>query len=59
MDNLSKKVNSLEEDINMVYDSFDERISRLERQNSDRIAMFGITASIIIGVIQIIIALLK
>ncbi|MBQ9390172.1 MAG: hypothetical protein IJR27_03285 [Synergistaceae bacterium] len=59
MDNLSKKVNSLEEDINMVYDSLDERISRLERQNSDRIAMFGITASIIIGVIQIIIALLK
>ena len=59
MDNLSKKVNSLEEDINMVYDSLDERISRLERKNSDRIAMFGITASIIIGVIQIIITLLK
>ncbi len=52
MDNLSKKVNSLEEDINMVYDSLDERISRLERQNSDRIAMFGITASIIIALLK-------
>lgn len=59
MDNVSEKVKSLEEDINMVYDSLDERISRLERQNSDRIAMFGITASIIIGVVQITIALLK
>lgn len=53
------KIKQLEEDINLVYDSLDERISKLEAEHSQNIAVFGIAASIVIGVVQIIIALMK
>ena len=58
MDN-DARIAKLEQDLNLVYDSLDERISRLEADNSEYIAMFGIVASIVIGVIQILVALLK
>ncbi len=58
MDN-DERIARLEEDLNMVYDSLDERITRLERKQSDTIAKFGIAATVIIGVIQIVISLLK
>ena len=53
------KIKQLEEDINLIYDDLDERISKLETDNSEYIAMFGIAASIVIGVVQILVALLK
>ena len=53
------KLKQLEEDINLAYDSLDERISRLEAEHSENIAVFGVAASIVIGVVQIIIALMK
>ena len=53
------KIKQLEEDINLVYDNLDERISNLEAQHSENIAELGIAASIVIGVVQILIALLK
>ncbi|MBQ6664729.1 MAG: hypothetical protein IJM68_03980 [Synergistaceae bacterium] len=49
----------LEEDLNMAYDSLDERLRRLEEKQSDDVAVFGVVATIIIGVVQIVIALLK
>ena len=53
------KIKQLEEDINLVYDNLDERISNLEAQHSENIAELGIAASIVIGVVQILIALLR
>lgn len=49
----------LEEDLNMAYDSLDEWLRRLEEKQSDDVAVFGVVATIIIGVVQIVIALLK
>ena len=49
----------LEEDLNMAYDSLDERLRRLEEKQSDDVAVFGVVATIIIGVVHIVIALLK
>ena len=53
------QIAQLEEDINLVYDSLDERISKLETQQSDNIAVLGIAVSLVIGIIQIFISLLK
>ena len=53
------RIKQLEDDLLLVYDELDERISRLEQDNSEYIAVFGIVASIVIGVIQILVALLK
>lgn len=58
MDNESRK-EELEELLNMVYDSLDERISNLERKQTDMITTIGVVAPIVIGIIQIIISLLK
>lgn len=53
------RITQLEDDLLLVYEELDQRISRLEQDNSEYIAMFGIVASIVIGVIQILVALLK
>ena len=53
------RITQLEDDLLRVDEELDQRISRLEQDNSEYIAMFGIAASIVIGVIQIIVALLK
>lgn len=58
MDNESR-IKELEELLNMVYDSLDERISKLERKQTDMITTIGVVAPIVIGVIQIIISLVK
>ena len=54
MDN-DEKIARLEEDLNMAYDSLDERITRLEKNQSGTIAKFGIMATIIIGVVEFMI----
>ena len=53
------RIEQLEDDLLLVYEELDQRVSRLEQDNSEYIAMFGIAASIVIGVIQILVALLK
>ena len=61
MDN-EARIKQLEEDLNLAYDNLDLRISILEEnqvKQSDYIAIFGIVASIVIGVVQIIVTLLK
>ena len=58
MDN-ETRLTQLEEDLNLVYDDLDKRITNLEAKQSDNIAIFGIVVSIVIGVTQIIIALVK
>ena len=58
MDNNSR-IDQLEEDLNMAYDSLDERITKLEAEHSEDIATLGVAVSLAIGVIQILIALLK
>ncbi len=58
MDN-DERMKRLEEDLELVYDSLDQRITDLEKRQSDRIALFGVIATIVIGVTQIIIALWK
>ena len=61
MDN-EARIKQLEEDLNLAYDNLDLRISILEEnqvKQSDYIALFGIVASIVIGVVQIIVTLLK
>ena len=58
MDN-DARISQLEEDLNLAYDALDERISKLEQDNSEYIAIFGIVVSIVIGTIQILVALLK
>lgn len=58
MDNDSR-ITQLEEDLNLAYDSLDERISNLEAKQSDYIAILGIVVSALIGLTQIVIATLK
>ena len=53
------RIKQLEDDLLLVYEELDERISRLEQDNSEYIAVLGIVASVVIGVIQILVALLK
>ena len=53
------RIKQLEDDLLLVYEELDQRVSRLEQDNSEYIAVFGIVASIVIGVIQILVALLK
>ena len=55
----NSRIAQLEDDLLLVYDELDERVSRLEQDNSEYIAVFGIVASVVIGVIQILVALLK
>ena len=61
MDN-EARIKQLEEDLNLAYDNLDQRITNLEEnqiKQSDYIAIFGITASIVIGIVQIIVTVLK
>ena len=61
MDN-EARIKQLEEDLNLAYDNLDQRVSILEEnqvKQSDYIAIFGIVASIVIGVVQIIVTVLK
>ena len=53
------RIKQLEDDLLLVYEELDQRVSRLEQDNSEYIAVFGIVASVVIGVIQILVALLK
>ena len=53
------RIKQLEDDLLLVYEELDQRVSRLEQDNSEYIAVFGIVASIVIVVIQILVALLK
>ena len=53
------RIKQLEDDLLLVYEELDERISRLEQDNSEYIAVLGIVASVVIGVVQILVALLK
>ena len=55
----NSRIAQLEDDLLLVYEELDERISRLEQDNSEYIAVLGIVASVVIGVIQILVALLK
>ncbi len=55
---LEEKIADIEEQLNMAYDALDERLSKLENRDND-IAEFGVGATILIGVVQIIISLLK
>ena len=56
---LEEKVKTLEQDLNMVYDSLDKRLDDMRLERSDRITICGIIVAIVIGTIQIIIALVK
>ena len=56
---LEQEVKTLEQDLNMVYDSLDKRLDDMRLERSDRITICGIIVAIVIGTIQIIIALLK
>lgn len=55
---LEEKIADIEEQLNMAYDALDERLSKLENRDND-ITEFGVGATILIGVVQIIISLLK
>ena len=48
MDNDSR-IKQLEEDLNLVYDNLDERISKLGAERSEDIAFLGIAVSLAIG----------
>ena len=56
---LEEQVKTLEQDLNMVYDSLDKRLDDMRLERSDRITICGIIVAIVIGTIQIIIALVK
>ncbi|MBQ7734002.1 MAG: hypothetical protein IJT58_08295 [Synergistaceae bacterium] len=54
---LKTKVDALEEDINLLYEFFNARIEDMHTIRSQRIAIWSIVVAIIIGGIQIAIAL--
>ena len=56
---LEKKVADLEEELNMAYDALDKRIDEATSERSYRLAIVGIVISAVIGLVQIVIALLK
>ena len=50
------RIKQLEDDLLLIYEELDQRVSRLEHDNSDSeyITVLDIVASIVIGVIQIL-----
>ena len=56
---LERKVADLEEELNMAYDALDKRIDDATSERSYRLAIVGIVISAVIGLVQIVIALLK
>ncbi|MBQ3585717.1 MAG: hypothetical protein II964_03270 [Synergistaceae bacterium] len=56
---LESKVVELESDISEAYADLDSRIEQITKARAENIAVFGIAAAIIIGVIQILISLVK
>lgn len=57
---LEYRLRRLEEDLNLAYDAVDERLSEIERQNKQnntRLTWLSIAVTIIIGAVQIGIAL--
>ncbi|MBQ3455887.1 MAG: HalX domain-containing protein [Synergistaceae bacterium] len=56
---LESKVAELESDISEAYADLDSRIEQITKARAENIAVFGIAAAIIIGVIQILISLVK
>ncbi len=56
---LEARVAELESDLSEVYTDLDNRIEQITKSRSENIAVFGIAAAIIIGVVQILIALVK
>ena len=56
---LERKVADLEEELNMAYDALDKRIDDATSERSYRLAIVGIVISAVIGLVQIVLALLK
>ncbi len=56
---LKAEIKSLDEAMCIVYDGLNKRIDDLQTSYSDRLTIYGIIVAVIIGVTQIIIALLK
>ena len=57
---LEYRLRRLEEDLNLAYDAIDERLSEIERQNKQnntRLTWLSTAVTIIIGAVQIGIAL--
>ena len=56
---LEAKLADVEEQLNMAYDDLDRRLKEEASERSYRLALVGVVISAVIGIIQIIIALLK
>lgn len=56
---LEAKIADLEEQLNMVYDDLDRRLNEAASERSYRLALVGVIISALIGITQILIALLK
>lgn len=56
---LEAKIADVEEQLNMAYDDLDRRLDEAASERSYRLALVGVVISAVIGVIQILIALLK
>ena len=56
---LERKISDLEDELNMAYDALDKRIDDLISERSYRLTLTGIVISAVIGLVQIVIALLK
>ena len=56
---LERKISDLEDELNMAYDALDKRIDDLISERSYRLTLTGIVISAVVGLVQIVIALLK
>ena len=56
---LKSKVAELESDLSEAYSDLDGRIEQITKSRAENIAVFGIAATLIIGVVQILINLVK
>ena len=59
IEQLEAKLADVEDQLNMAYDDLDRRLNEAVSERSYRLAVVGVVISALIGVIQIIIALVK
>ena len=56
---LKAKVDALEDEFLLLYETLNKRVDDMQASASQKFTIWGIAASIVIGIVQIVIALLK
>ena len=54
---LKAKIDAMEDDLTLIYDSLNKRIDDIQANRAQELTIWGIVVAVIIGGIQIVIAL--